>query len=257
MKKNIWINLFFILLLLYSCKTTKNVVTLPNKNIQETSKQQLLKQISKSQSNYKTFAVKAKSEVKFGDIEQSLNLNIRIKTGEVIWISASYLGAIEVARVLITPDTIKIQNKLQAKLIQKPFSYIHQFTSEKVDFATLENIFVGRLSGFIINNNPTLQIDSNQYVLTGNADNLSYKSTLSSTFQLLESILNHVNKNQSVQLNYSQFIPWQNYFFPTQLSIKSKVENKQYDLNMIYEAPEINTMLEFPFNVPKRFSVVE
>ena len=66
-----------------------------------------------------------------------------MERGRRIWVSITALAGIEIARALITPDSIKVRNNFQNVYLKQPFSYIHKFTSKKVSFDWLESILSG------------------------------------------------------------------------------------------------------------------
>jgi len=102
-----------------------------------------LNAIKSGQTNFTTFSGKARTKLDINGSSNDVTLNIRIQKGQKIWVSVTAIAGIEVARALITPDSLLVINKLQGLYIRKPFSYVYSFTSKQVDYSSLEAILVG------------------------------------------------------------------------------------------------------------------
>ncbi|TAH04001.1 MAG: DUF4292 domain-containing protein [Sphingobacteriales bacterium] len=256
MRKNISISLCIALLLISAtaCKTKKLATQTTAKS---TSKSPLAK-ITAAQINFNTFTAKAKTSLQLDGKEYpDVILNIRIKNKETIWVSATAYGLVEVGRVLITPDSIKILNKIQSEITLKPFAFIQKYTSNKIDFATLQAILVGNPMPFVLSPQTQIKTDSSGTILSGNIDNLTYQTNYNQSLNLVSALLSNGFAGQKLVINYAQFTTLAGQVLPTQLSLNSSVSNKNITADMVYSVPEINTPLDFPFNIPKRYSVID
>src|ERR1700749_4641762 len=145
MRKNISSKLFIIccLLAIVSCKAKKQVIAARKTvDTNATSVNPVISKINSikaNQVNYNTFSGKAKTKLNLNGSTNDVTLNIRIARDQKIWVSITAIAGIEVARALITPDSILIVNKLQGLYIRKPFSYIYTDASTKVDYKSLES----------------------------------------------------------------------------------------------------------------------
>ena len=75
--------------------------------------------IRSKQVSFTTFSGKAKSKLSIDGNSNDVTLNIRILRGQKIWVSITAIIGIEVARAMITPDSIIVINKLQGIYFQK------------------------------------------------------------------------------------------------------------------------------------------
>lgn len=81
-----------------------------------------------------------------GKQSQSLNADMRLLRDSLIWLSAypNLMGfKIEVARALITPDSVKVIDRFNKKYYAKSINYLQTFTGYPIDFATLQRIITG------------------------------------------------------------------------------------------------------------------
>ena len=258
MKRNIWINICLVALLLLSataCKTKKIIAELPKAVVQPYGKSPLA-QVANSDFYFDTYSTKAKTNLKMDGKEYDLSLNIRIKRNDTIWISATAFG-LEAGRILITKDSVKILDRFQSRYIKKPFNYINQYTNTVVDYPMIESILVGNTLQFWYRKETEISGDTTGFLLSGQKKVLSYRAQFNTLTKIVELILRDATTNQKLQVNYSAFISNKEKYVPTHLILNSTNANKTLIADMLYSTPELNTDLQFPFSVPKRFSVIE
>jgi hypothetical protein len=120
MKKNILIRAVYTLVFLVAligCKAKKVILAPPvvpaTPSVQvepNNTRKNKLKSIMESDLVFNTLAVKSKAVLSINDKSNDVNMNFRIKNNEVIWVSVTAIAGLEVARALITPDSVKILN---------------------------------------------------------------------------------------------------------------------------------------------------
>lgn len=120
---------------------------------------------------FHTYAARLKVNFMRDDEQQNVVVNLRIQSDSLIWMNATALLGIEVARALITPDSIIVINRLKRTYYQKSFSDIAQWLGVPVDFHMLQNLLVGN-PPFLSPNIIDAHIDSTSLQLTMQADSL-------------------------------------------------------------------------------------
>ncbi len=81
-----------------------------------------------------------------GKQSQSLNADMRMLRDSIIWLSAypNLMGfKVEVARALITRDSVKVIDRFNKKYYAKGIDYIQNIVGYPVDFTTLQRIIAG------------------------------------------------------------------------------------------------------------------
>src|ERR1700761_6438503 len=129
MKENISNKLLVVccLLTMLGCHAHKKLVASPAVKAPSANANGIedkLSAIRAKQVNFNTFSAKAKTSLNINGDTHDVTLNIRINNNKEIWASVTALLGIEVARAVITPDSILVLNKLQGLYIKKPFSFI-------------------------------------------------------------------------------------------------------------------------------------
>ena len=94
--------------------------------------------------NFQTFSGKAKARLDNNGESNEFSANIRIRKSEAIWINVSALGGlVNVARVYITPDSVRMVNFLQKNARLLPFSEAGNLLPFPLSFADLEALLIG------------------------------------------------------------------------------------------------------------------
>src|SRR5437879_13370008 len=123
-------------LAMVTCKA-KNQAAVMHKPVGNTKVSPILSrlnEIRKRQADFTTFSGKAKTKLDINGNSNDVTLNIRIQKGQKIWVSVTAIAGIEVARAMITPDSLLVINKLQGLYLRKPFRYIYTYTINQIDY---------------------------------------------------------------------------------------------------------------------------
>lgn len=145
MIKKIYITLlFFIAILGYSCKTKKQaVVTTPIKEIDTKSPSYLLEKMYQNETRFENISAKFSAELNTGGNNTAFKTTLRIRKDSAIWMSISPALGIEVARVLITKDSVFFMNRINSTYFAGDFSYFSNLLNTEVDYELLEALLVG------------------------------------------------------------------------------------------------------------------
>jgi len=242
-------------LAMFGCKAKKQTVvapkpvtTVPDKSLSK------LDAIRSSQLNYNTFSGKAKTKLDINGSSNDVTLNIRIQNGKKIWVSVTAIAGIEVARALITPDSLQVINKLQGLYMQKPFSYIYSYTSQQINFDSLEALLVGNAIPQLLNDDAKLQADSGRTILSGNLQELAYKLILGADLKANHTELSDLVADQSLTVDNSAFIAVANRVLPSQIDMLSVMPKKKVKMNLHYIKADFDQPLEYPFSIPSGYS---
>lgn len=225
-------------------------------NVEDNSKEENLNLIQQKRLNFNTLSLKAKANLTLDGDNNDVNMNIRIMRDKQIWVSVNAMGLVEVARALITPDSIKIMNKIKSEYIKKPFSYIYNFTNKEVDFSTLQNILTGNV---IENNLPKdveLKVNADVLTLLMRKNALDMKTTFNSLYRPAETFLNDAAAGQALAVKYDNYQSANSLLFPSNMSIDTRTKDTDLKLILAFTQIDANIPLEFPFSVSKRFQVI-
>ena len=177
----------------------------------------------------------------------------KIKRDEKIWVSVTAIAGIEVARAVITPDSLLVINRLQSLYLKKPFSYINKFAGNQVNYKTIESLLIGNAIPELINEDAALQAHGDSIILSGNLQTLDYKLVIGQGMKAVKTNLNDLDAGQSMQAINSIFIQSGLRLIPSQIDITSLVKEKKIQVNLHYVKSDFDQPVEFPFSIPTRY----
>jgi Domain of unknown function (DUF4292) len=202
----------------------------------------------------RTFSAKLKVHYEGSDgKDYEFNAFVRLQKDNVIWISINALLGIEAFRAIITPDSVKILNKLDKIYQRRSVSYLQEMSHLPFNFNTLQSLVLG---------NP-IYLDSNILYYRKDAQGISMLSTgpefrnyltLNNDLTLKHSILDDVDQLQSrsCDITYGDFEKVDTVLFSTYRKIVIS-EKGRLDVEMSFKNIRFNENLEFPFSVPKNY----
>lgn len=149
--------LFMLFFFMWSCKAPKpalNPGTGPATGMLESqSVQDLLDKVDSSRFNPEWMNGKASVTTISEGNETSFTINLRIRRDSVIWVSITPLLGIEVARVLITPDSVKFIDRLHKRYESGSIEYINRLLDMKVNFEIVQALLWGNFFAYKKNEN--------------------------------------------------------------------------------------------------------
>ncbi len=249
-----------VALLAAGCKA-KKMVTAPVATappvVVDNSKANTIAAIKSRQLNFNTFSGKASAQLNVDNDDRSVNMNIRIDRGKQIWVSISVtalVATIEVARAVITPDSIKILNKLQSVYIKKPFSYVHNYAGKQVNYATVEALLTGNAIPEFVSTDADIKNVNGSVSLSGRVQELVYNLLFNPELKVKQLDLSNSAQQQSLQVVNSNFVLVDGRTLPSQISINSNVKGKKIKVDLEYSKVELDRQLEYPFNIPDSYT---
>lgn len=199
----------------------------------------------------------AKLKIDFdGDKKVSGLANMRISKDSVIWLSLSPGLGIEVARILITQDSIAVIDKFNKKYIHMDFQSLSRKFDFDIDYHLVESVILGNLiKPYKRERYKKVEGDLMYEQIEGN---YLFQNRIGSQSKKLENLMvrDTVTKS-SVYVKYSDFQYLDDQVLPFMISavLKKGQENAPSTrVEILYSKAAIeNKSLRFPFNVPDKY----
>lgn len=268
---------FFITAMLFmaffGCKTshkaTDTKVKAENRPTDKTAPD--LQQLITNQS-FKATTVSAKASVKteIGDNTNTFNINLRLQTDSVIWISISPLLGIEVARVMITRDSVKFMDRLNNRYSVSDFEFLTKLLKVNVDFDIIQGILTGNLFAYKKNKFNSVYIEDKYYILSTLSKRKLQRSMEDidpnkpivqdlyvdgSTYRITRLNVEDQRVQKSLLTDYEDHRVTDGGLFPFKSKTIIKAD-KTAKIDIEYNKVVINTELEFPFSIPKGYEQI-
>jgi hypothetical protein len=215
---------------------------------------QLYGHIQSNKIDCRTFSAKIKVHYEGSDgKDYEFNAFVRLQKDRTIWISINLLLGIEAFRAIITPDSVKVLNKLDKVYQLRSVSYLQEMSHMPFDFKALQAILLG---------NP-IYLDSNIIFFRKDPQGTSLLSvgpayrnyiTLNNDLTVKHSILDDVDplKARSFDISYGQYEKVDSVYFSAYRKIVAS-EKGRLDVEMSFNKYSFNENLNFPFSIPKNY----
>jgi hypothetical protein len=190
---------------------------------------------------------------------QNINANfvLRLHNDSAVWVSIKAMG-VEVARAIITPDSIKVLNHLNRTHYARPFKYVQSITGVPVNFGQFQDILVGNVGAFL----PLMQTEIthiNDTIVLLTADTLSQHYALNinqngykTQATQIQTLYIEDKKAIDVYYNNPKSIGFQS--IPTEMSLKVVYNNKINEANFAYSKYNFAPQLAMPFKKPTNYA---
>lgn len=262
MRKSTLRNSLLILLLLstaMACKTKKAIVKTPDVPVVPVAnrkKAENLVLLKAKDIPFNTLSMKGKVSLDMNGNVNNVNITIRIQKDQKIWASITAIAGIEVARALITPDSVLLRNNLQSLAVKKPFSYLNSFTNKQVTFKMLQAILTGNTIAEFTNDQAELNSNGGVFTASGTQGELAFRVLFNTLMKTGELNMNEVRAAKALKVVYSDYQQVTDALFPSVIKINSLSGIKKTNLAFDFSKIERNVQLDYPFTLPKRFEII-
>lgn len=262
MRSNLLIRNLFLgmsLIAVFSCSSKKVVVSTDarGKEVSRAERLRIMRQVEARQLNFTTFSGRAKSRIVINRDHYDVTANVRIERDKAIWISVTALMGIEAGRVLITPDSVKIINRLQAEYVSKPFEYLYNFTNDELDFSSLQQLLVGNVVHQTTSRDSEIWTNGAGYSLQGQYNDLQYSAQLDTSYRPVFTLLKDAVRNQQMEAYYADYQRAEGQIFPNQVKISIVAEGLKLQSEMNYSRLTYDEALDMPFAIPARYKEIQ
>ncbi len=248
-----------------SCKTHKKAA---KKKVKKTTEEELIiKQLKENAFDYKYFDAKFTAQYNVDGNSTTVKGILRMKKDSVIWASISPAFGIEMARLKVTPDTLKLLNRLQSKYLAEDFSMLNSMLGTNLDFDILQALLTGNDLVFYDENCFQLQNGQTIYLLhaperkkhsriitPGDRARLleQYITLNAKSFKVEKNIIKDVKSGSNIEAIYQDFKKIGQQSFPSQLIIDFN-DKRARSLNISYSRIRTNDEVRFPFSIPGKY----
>lgn len=259
MNRNIFRLVLVLLVIVSACKTKKPSVVqatdVPLENAKAISSNTLLfDEIGAAKNTGEALRYMADADYKEGKTNISLAMEINAKKGNYIWLNAKAYGLVNVARVLIKPDSIRILDLINKKYISASYNYLGRFTSAPLGFTELENLVWGNALFDPIPEKTTIDSNTQNLILNLVLEKMSQKATYSKQYKTEAVWLTEQGSTRSMAVKYANLEQVAQNAFPKDLVInidgEKKVECRFTLSNFAYDVKQ-----DPSFNIPRSYKV--
>lgn len=270
-------------LLAVSCKPKKIIQQTPVAQSEDTlqgkcrltfkTSKVLTKHIKENELKYDWIYAKADVETFIDDEDHNLDIRVKGRKDSAIWISIQAVGLVDIAKLLITRDSVKMVVYVKKQYFKGDFNYINQLLNADLDFDLIQAALFGNSADFDDDDSklkPFADRANCHYLLsterkrklkriTSGQDSL--KRSLQTmtldpeTFKITQNDFTDVTTNRSFHANYDKFNGRDSVFAPHHVNIEIKAE-KKINLKINYVRIEINQPQKLTLSIPKNYEPI-
>jgi len=228
--------LILLMVFTFACKSKKNIIAninIEKNNSVENNKKAIFENIKLQQSTYNYISCKGECEYNDGKNTYNFDIQLEMEKDNFIFVKATYLLGIEVARMYITPEQIQIINHFEKTNTLAKYDYLKKYSSANLAFKNIENLILGNAIFNQSETNSTLDSSETKYIVKTILETTLQQSEYNKIkiFKIESNILEDMVKNQVFDLKYGQYTENGTDFYPTEIAINIRAE-KNLGCNM-------------------------
>jgi len=217
--------------------------------------QQTVNGLVRNRIDFQTFSSRMKVHYEGSDgKDYEFNAFIHIKKDSMIWVSINAALGIEAFRLLITPDSVKILDKLKKIARLRSVSFLQEEMHLPVDFRTLQDLLMGNPIYLDTTNILFYKKDVSGISLLSAGELFKNYLTLNSDNTIRHCKLDDVDpmRARTCDLTYGDYEQRDTLRFSTYRKI-SVAEKTKVDIEFGYKQYKFNENLSFSFTIPKNY----
>jgi hypothetical protein len=204
---------------------------------------------------FRTFSAKVKVNFEGKDGKKSdFNATIRLYKDSVMWISINALLGIEAFRVLITPDSVKVMNKVDKIIQLRSVSYLKEVAKIPFTFHDLQELLIGNPI-YLDSNIVSYRRESSGITLVSVGKIFKHFLVVNENSYLpVQSKLDDINPimTRTCYIGYGDYQTKNNKRFSAFRKI-TVVESSKLDIELQFKQIDFNVDLNIPFTIPRNY----
>ena len=187
---------------------------------------------------------------------QSFNAEMRWQKGQQIWMSFSLLG-IEGMRIVITPDSLKVIDRINRRYFLKPFNYLNQKTLLNINFADMENLLLGEM---VLANPVASKVmeAAGQVTVLADTNGMVNQARYSSNpLNLLEQRVQYPAVMRNLLATFGAYKPLGSSTFAYERYLRATDGAREFWAEVDFSEVSLNKKMTYPFEINTKYSRVE
>lgn len=214
--------------------------------------------VKTANTNFQYLNGRGKVHFKRKDSDMSANFNLRVRRDSAIWLSGSVLG-IEGVRALLTPDSVRVVNRLEKTYFAGDYAYLSQLLNVPVTYRQMQDILLGDYQAAPKGAIPVVKTEGDNQAVTYPVTPLVLEQLVSTATGRLQQLkVSESAAQRSLTVGYADFqkptgteLPFA--FTTNVLGQQGGTESTSATLN--YQKVEVGAgHLDFPFSIPKGYT---
>jgi hypothetical protein len=241
--------------ILIGCKSKQAVATAAAKDTTEITK--IINGHYANESNFKTVNIKANAKYEDPSQSHSLNVDIRIKKNEIIWVNIKILG-FPVAKALITPTKVSYYEKINSTYFEGDFSMLSNWLGTDLDFQKVQNLFLGKAIDDLSKDNWISEINEKLFRLSpaSTTDITKEYYFEAANYLLKKETITQASQNRALEIQYPSYNQVDQIFMPNAIHIKA-TQKEKISIGIEYKTTTFNENLSYSYAIPSDYKAIQ
>lgn len=274
-------SVIFVASLLSSCSNEKRLAD--GKPLRSMDPVSILKKVDNAKLDWEWLGMKIDTDLKLNDEAESFTLSVRMHRDQAIWISLSPALGVEIARVLLLKDSVKLISKVPSNkfVFEGDYLQLESMTGVPFDFFTFQDLFSGAsLDLDPLNDKFVSRVDGGNYELIQRyprrvkklIEGVSEKKAerlINKTedrdlivksywfdglvFWPVMDVFNHIESGLRVTVNRLRDEDSRKVFVPSETRIKATGDGVELDCKLDVKRSRVNKEYDMPFDPPENY----
>ncbi len=257
--------LLAMMLVMGSCASRRQIIKEP---LKEAKTAYLFEELARKELRFEWFSAKFTIDYIYDKKLTEFKGQIRILKDSVIWLTFSPALGIEMARLMITNDSVFFINRINKLYLKGDYRFINDYLQTNIDFDVLQSLIIGNDFQFYEETSFRAGIDKEEYKLTtterrklkkfmksNETDAKAYYQDIwlnPDNFKITRVNIKEITNDKKLDAYYSDFKDEEGQLFPFRIIFEITAdENVTVKVN--YSRIRIDEPLSFPFSIPDKY----
>jgi len=260
-----------VFLIISSCTGSRKAIREP---LREQGAEYLFKKLKEHESKFSSLSAKFTATYYRDRKKTNLSGLLRIKHDSIIWISITPMLGIEMARFVLTPDSIKYLNRINSTFMIRDFKYINHLLNKTLDFDMAQAFLTGNDFSLYDTTMFRASVEKQEYKLsTTNRRKLKRFVRRSEeeisiplqsiwldpeSFKISRVVLKEADRDsRKVTAEYRNFQAIDNQLIPQKLDYVIETDKEKVSIKIEFTKIQIDDHLSYPFSIPGTYTEME
>jgi len=259
--------LFIILLVLGGCRTPREAEKAPATVVSASYAEVLMKNIVENNFDFQWLGTRFSGSASLDGKSYPLAGTLRMRKDSAIYISVTPILGQEVARLLVTADSVKFLNRLESNYYIGGTEFFTQMFKASLDFDILQAILTGNDFRNATNQSASYKKSKDEIEIFHAARNLGGKNSRfvfqqqlwvnKDNYRILKNHITESGTGRNLQATYSEHNQVSGKLLPHQIDIQFSDAGTQAQISMKYSRLTVNVPQTMEFSIPRRFEKME
>lgn len=284
--KNIKVYIYIVILLsIFSCGTTKDIITKEKKELPPINRRHLLSLVQDSSLNYSGLMLnKVNIKVTEQGKTSSYKGSMRILKDSSIWISVNLALGMEAARLLITKDSVSFIDRYHKEYYKGTYKFLEDKLGIDLSYELIQSLLTNDLVNYedILDDKNAQKfnsdVSSDYYILTSmsqkklirkrrQVERKLCKNKLFTTifqtnlinpetFKVNKIYVTELYRDWKMNVLYSDYSRFSGKLIPRKLKFSFYSKNKKFSCTLSYSGIYFKDKIRIPFRIPTKYDEI-